>query len=501
MNLKYVLLFCVFAGYLCACSDDEEKSRLDVDFQANVQNISAGGSITFTDLSIGKVSKWDWTFDGGTPPTSTLQNPTVSYTEPGTYTVTLQVSNADGSESITREGFVVVSHGEVSADFEASKTTAIQGENVVFTDLSTGSPDTWSWEFIPSSGPTITSTEQNPVIAFATAGVYTVKLTASNDDNSHQVVRADYVIVIDVTSVEGAFAADKTNIYTGATVQFEDKSVGTAEAWSWTFEGGTPSTSSERHPAVVYNTPGRYKVTLQASNDENSSTVEVEDYIVVVPGADLIAFYPFDGDAADAGPNAVAANNTGAVTFTGTDRLSVADRAAVFNGAGALIVPDHTAFNFATNNYTVSCWVKTPLTTKMMIWQESGANGVGDKQTWLRIGDNATDRLLRFATEDSGGGAILNAGTAVTTGVGNDAWHHVVCVREAGVTRIYIDGAFVTELVRTVTKDVSSQQDLKIGAQEGPLGTYHTYFNGQMDDMIIYGRALTAAEVAELYNL
>lgn len=65
------------------------------------------------------------------------------------------------------------------------------------------------------------------------------------------------------------------------TVTFEDLSEYDPTSWTWTFEGGTPATSDEENPTVVYETPGSYDVTLTASNAYGTSTVTKKDYIVV----------------------------------------------------------------------------------------------------------------------------------------------------------------------------------------------------------------------------
>ncbi|TND08665.1 MAG: PKD domain-containing protein [Bacteroidetes bacterium] len=71
--------------------------------------LCAGSSYTFNDLSWnGTPTAWNWTFGGGTPATSTSQNPTVQFNTPGTYNVSLTSSNASGSNTVTRNGIVVV---------------------------------------------------------------------------------------------------------------------------------------------------------------------------------------------------------------------------------------------------------------------------------------------------------------------------------------------------------------------------------------------------------
>jgi len=71
----------------------------------------------------------------------------------------------------------------------------------------------------------------------------------------------------------------------GASVTFTEGTFnGTPNAWNWTFEGGTPGTSTvENPPAIVYNTPGVYDVTMTSSNSIGSSTKIREDYIHILP--------------------------------------------------------------------------------------------------------------------------------------------------------------------------------------------------------------------------
>ena len=66
-----------------------------------------GGTVTFTDTSVGTVTSWAWTFGDGN--TSTSQNPTHVYSVPGTYSVTLTVTNAYGSDSVSHDVTIVAS--------------------------------------------------------------------------------------------------------------------------------------------------------------------------------------------------------------------------------------------------------------------------------------------------------------------------------------------------------------------------------------------------------
>ena len=78
------------------------------------------------------------------------------------------------------------------------------------------------------------------------------------------------------------FTADSTSICTGQNVDFTDLSTATPTAWSWSFPGGTPSTSSVQNPQnIVYNAAGTYGVTLTATYNLTNVSVTKNNYITV----------------------------------------------------------------------------------------------------------------------------------------------------------------------------------------------------------------------------
>ena len=83
--------------------------RPQSNFSTESQQVLLGSTVKFTDLSGGFPTRWQWTFEGGTPATSTDQNPTVTYNQPGKFAVTLITFNAVGqSDPLVRTGFVEV---------------------------------------------------------------------------------------------------------------------------------------------------------------------------------------------------------------------------------------------------------------------------------------------------------------------------------------------------------------------------------------------------------
>lgn len=99
----------VNASAAMACVSTSLDWAPEADFVANLTVIPQGGSVNFTDLSIYNPTSWTWTFTGGTPASSTAQNPqNITYNAPGTYPVTLQVSNANGTDTETKTGYIQV---------------------------------------------------------------------------------------------------------------------------------------------------------------------------------------------------------------------------------------------------------------------------------------------------------------------------------------------------------------------------------------------------------
>ncbi|WP_276484679.1 LamG-like jellyroll fold domain-containing protein [Paraflavitalea pollutisoli] len=493
-----LLLMMVAVG---ACKKDEDRAPLVAAIEGEQFEILAGNSIDFKDVSQGQASHWKWTFEGGTPETSELSSPTVKYDKAGKYKVTLVVSNASQSSTITKEQFVTVGYNTINVNFTADKTVVMQDEAVTFTDQTTGIPETWSWEFIhETNGKLYSSTQKNPVISFVVAGKYSVKLTATNPGSTGTKTVEKMIEVIDKTFVSADLKVSTTATYTGANVVFEDISLGNVETRTWTFEGGNPATSSEARPTVAYAAPGRYKVKLTVSNPYLSSDKEIDKFILVVPGDQLLAFLPFNGGAVDAGPLAIPTTIVGTPAFAQDDRLNGTGNAVTFDGASGVMLESATLLNLGTGDYSVSAWIKTSSTARMMVWQESGKNGSGDNQSWVRINDNATTQFLRFNTEQPGGSSILSIGTPGK--VNDGTWKHIVAVRRGVEMLVYINGVKAGELASkpATPRNVTGNQPFKIGLQQG-ASSNSNFFNGQIDDLMIYRKALTEAEITALYGL
>ncbi|KKH49928.1 PKD domain-containing protein [Methanosarcina sp. 1.H.A.2.2] len=233
-------------------------------------------TVSFTDRSTGSPAAWKWTFGDGT--NSIEKNPVHTYNKSGKYSVTLTASNADGSNALTKTGYIVVSNtlnGPVTS-FSASPTSGKAPLTIRFTDESTGSPTSWRWIF----GDGNFSTEKSPAHTYNKSGRYTVTLTASNADGSNTLTKSSYIVVPNaLNGPVASFSASSTSGKAPLTIRFTDESTGLPTAWRWTF--GDRSDSTEKNPVHTYNKSGLYSVTLTASNADGSNVLTKTGYIAV----------------------------------------------------------------------------------------------------------------------------------------------------------------------------------------------------------------------------
>ena len=245
--------------------DVYDPNAISVDFSGNPLSIPPGGTVNFTDLSTGNPTSWEWTFEQGTPASSTVQNPTgITYNIVGTYYVKLKASNATTSDSLTKNLYIEVYDPlGVNCDFIGAPTCIVAGDSVNFTDLSTNTPTTWLWKF--TGGTPDTAIVKNPQnILYDTPGVYNVYLHASNSTSSDTLTKLGYITVMDPSEVPNAnFIVDYNNIPAGTSINFTNQSTGLYDSLQWYFSGAVPPSSTSNNPAsITYNAIGVFDVTL-----------------------------------------------------------------------------------------------------------------------------------------------------------------------------------------------------------------------------------------------
>ncbi|HII98396.1 MAG TPA: PQQ-binding-like beta-propeller repeat protein [Methanoregula sp.] len=161
-------------------------------FAATPTSGTAPLTVVFTDTSTGSPTEWNWTFGDGDATNATVQNPVHTFVTAGTYTVSLNATNAGGSNTTVRIGYITATMPDVPvANFNAEPATGLFPLTVTFSDLSSNGPTEWNWSF----GDGNMSVLQNPVHIYTAAGTYTVSLNATNAAGSNTLTKAGHITV------------------------------------------------------------------------------------------------------------------------------------------------------------------------------------------------------------------------------------------------------------------------------------------------------------------
>lgn len=210
--------------------------------------------IKFTDKSTpgaGSIASYAWDFGDGN--TSNQASPTHSYTNLGFYNVNLTVTSTTGcSNSIGRYNYIRVVSG-VTADFIVPPSTSCKAPFPVTLSNQTSGPGsiTYNWDL----GNATTSTAFNPSTVYATAGTYTIKLTATSEYGCSATVQKTTTISPITTAINSPDTAC-LNSY----VSFQNSSSATPVSSIWNFGNG--SSSFNLNDSSLYSTAGTYTVKL-----------------------------------------------------------------------------------------------------------------------------------------------------------------------------------------------------------------------------------------------
>jgi gliding motility-associated-like protein len=238
---------------------------------ANFTAITTSGCsplvVDFTDQSTGNPTSWFWDFGNGA--TSTLKNPSTTYFNEGVYTIKLTVTNARGSNTLTRSALITV-FGKPIPAFTVSDSAGCFPLRAKFTDISGTSTSTtnttWFWDF----GDGTQSIQQNPLHVYTSSGNFGVTLKITNDKGCYAVLTKPAYIKItngvksDFTNTQAAVCKPPFSITFNAT------STGSGIlSYLWDFGDGTTSTTTS--PSHNYTTTGNFTVSLATTSSNGCS--------------------------------------------------------------------------------------------------------------------------------------------------------------------------------------------------------------------------------------
>lgn len=316
--------------------------------------LCSGQEVDYTDLSMGNPTAWSWSFPGGTPATSTDQNPAnVVYSLPGTYDVTLIIQTLTGQETLVRPAYITVKN--VEAAFSATPTTLVIGNSVTFTEQSTCNPENWSWSF-PGGTPSSYIGQNPPAIQYNTTGTYDVSLTVSKPSGTDIETKTGYITVTPpvYNMTNGSLTICNGTFYDsgGPTGEYANY-----ESYTLTIYPSTPG-AMVRAVFTSFSTESGYDY-LKIYNGTSSAATQIGSYHgTASPGT------------------VVATNDAGALTFVFTSDVSVTSSgwvASINCITGVVTNPASFVAGAASQNQNNLTWAKNSAGSDVMVVWSMGS--------------------------------------------------------------------------------------------------------------------------------
>lgn len=248
-----------------------------VNFSAGPLEGCAPLTVRFVNTSSGNPTALNWNLGDGT--TSTEQNPTITYTTPGIYSITLTATNASGSNTLTRPQYIRVFDKPV-VNFSTTDTVGCSIFSAKFTDASSstsGSIIAWEWDF----GDGNTATYKNPAHVYSSAGYFDVTLRVANAGGCINAFSKPQFIHV-LPALDAAFNFTKgLQCKPPDTISFTNLSTGSGILnYTWDFGDGT--TSGAINPSHTYTTGGIFSPQLIVQNEIGCvDTLLLKDSVVI----------------------------------------------------------------------------------------------------------------------------------------------------------------------------------------------------------------------------
>ncbi|MEQ8623621.1 MAG: PKD domain-containing protein [Vicingaceae bacterium] len=236
-------------------------------FTTDSMRLCKGGSIKFRNTSLGGNScTFNWNF--GDSVRSTAKNPSHTYNQTGSYTVTLTATDSNSCSSTYSK---TIDINKTRASFSVDKTSGCLPLTVNFKNHSTIA-DKWFWDF----GDGDTSHQISPSHTYYSSGKFDVSLVIeTNSGCLDSIVHHDFIHVFDDT-----ISTNLSDTITGCLplpIDFSDNQLGAVE-WQWDFGNG--DTSMAKAPSYTYQSPGTFTISLKTLNS-NGCPIYFENYAII----------------------------------------------------------------------------------------------------------------------------------------------------------------------------------------------------------------------------
>lgn len=486
-------------------------------FSASPTSGTAPLTVSFANSSTGATSySWNFGDSASSSNTSTAANPTHTYNSAGTYTVTLNATGADGTKTKTLTNYVTVAapaasnqapNGTIATP--TANVTVTAGSSVSFqgsgTDPDNNTPLTYAWNFGDSASASNTSASASASHTYSTAGTYTVSFVVKDAKGLADPTPATRTITVTAptSSTKPTANADTYSVVTGSTLTVSSPGVLsndsspsgkalTAKLVS-SVASGTLSFASKGSftfkPASGFTGTRTFTYT---ATDGTSTSAPATVTITVTPKATsvatgLVAAYGFNEGTGTTAADSSGKGNAGTIANTSWTSSGRFGKALSFNGSSSMVTVKDSASLDLTTGMTLEAWVypQGSLSSwRTVLMKEQSGSDVYYIQTvdGKMVGDVYV------------GGSKQNIYSDSTIPL--NTWTHLAATYDGAKIKIYINGALATWENSVSGTIQTSTGALRIGGN----AIWGEYFQGLIDEVRIYNRALSSAEIVTDMN-
>ena len=398
--------------------------------------IYAGIPVKFSATYNTPVNRIAWTVEAEGVENLVLAEPTLTFTKPGTYTVTATAYTAHDVTATATCEVAVEAAPEVDATFSMTHSLVPAGECVTFHARNPQMGYIYQWSMPGADVEEATS----PSVAtcYLVKGAYSVILTVTAPDGTVK-SHTEQIEVAEVAP-KAAFSVTPAVVVKGAEVDLVDESLYTPTQWVW-------HVGSERHNDIAHdqyktlkmNQPGVYDVTLSVLNNVGSSKL-THQRALIVTNADS--------------KNGLLFSNTNAAVTLGMSPITAGQ-----------------------TTFTIDWWMNSA-------WPTTYCNGIGENDQTLVVKTNADGQMVLYV----GGKSVASGNDFVIPG----EWHHYAVTFASGAVKFYCDG--VLNASQTISSTaVPSIGTFSIGNSEAP-------FKGSIDEFHVWSKALSESALRTYAN-
>lgn len=212
---------------------------------------------------------------------------------------------------------------------------------------------------------------------------------------------------------------------------------------------------------------------------------------------DMVSYWKFEEVGDTAYSDYIGGHNATAAVVLANDPDGLVGNAKYFDGTKYAVVQDHADYSFPANSsFTVEFWVKL-----------SDASFSGTNQVIMGQRDPSSSGPFWFVGIQHSSGKVIfemQDGTGTwrevvsPSGIANGVWHHVVAIRDEATNSnlLYVDGGNLTTIEYDYSGSFDANDDITMGCFKGGSGIPSYFFQGSLDEAVIYDRALTSVEVS-----